>query len=312
MFQLVVAASAASSPLKVGYYKKSCPGLENIVKRTTTKFILRDRTLAAPLLRMHFHDCFVRGCDASVLLNSTSTNQAERDAIPNLSLRGFDVVDAAKEALERECPGVVSCADVLALVARDAVSLIYGPYWQVPVGRRDGNQSIAFEALTNLPPPFANISTLITMFGNKDLNVKDLVVLSGGHTLGISHCTSFTNRLYNFTGKGDTDPTLDPYYAVQLKKKCKPGDTTSFVSLDRTATRFDEDYYTSVAKRRGLLQSDAALLDNRQTRNYVLTQSFFHGESFERDFGNSMIKMGKIGVLTGSNGQIRRKCALVN
>uniref|UniRef100_A0A7N0TPV7 peroxidase n=1 Tax=Kalanchoe fedtschenkoi TaxID=63787 RepID=A0A7N0TPV7_KALFE len=268
IFQLVVAASAASSPLKVGYYKKSCPGLENIVKRSTAKFILRDRTLAAPLLRMHFHDCFVRGCDASVLLNSTSTNQAERDAIPNLSLRGFDVIDAAKEALERECPGVVSCADVLALVTRDAVSLIYGPYWEVPVGRRDGNQSIAFEALTNLPSPFANISTLITMFGNKGLNVKDLVVLSGGHTLGISHCTSFTNRLYNFTGKGDSDPTLDPNYVVQLKKKCKPGDTTSFVSLDRTATRFDEDYYTSVAKRRGLLQSDAALLDNQQTRNY--------------------------------------------
>uniref|UniRef100_A0A7N0VLW9 peroxidase n=1 Tax=Kalanchoe fedtschenkoi TaxID=63787 RepID=A0A7N0VLW9_KALFE len=189
---------------------------------------------------------------------------------------------------------------------------IYGPYWQVPVGRRDGTKSVALEALTNLPPPFANISTLITMFGAKGLNVKDLVVLSGGHTLGISHCTSFANRLYNFTGKGDTDPTLDRNYIVQLKKKCKLGDTTSFVSLDRTATRFDEDYFTSVAQRRGLLQSDAALLDNTQTRNYVKLQSTTHGASFWYDFGKSMNKMGKIGVLTGRNGQIRRKCARVN
>ncbi|CAM8995716.1 unnamed protein product [Rhodiola kirilowii] len=312
IFQLIVAASAFYSPLKVGFYEKSCPRLERIVKRATEKFIQRDRTLAAPLLRMHFHDCFVRGCDASVLLNSTKTNQAEKDAIPNLSLRGFDVIDAVKDALEKECPDVVSCADILALVARDAVSLIYGPYWQVPVGRRDGTQSIAFEALTNLPPFFANITTLITMFASKGLNLKDLVVLSGGHTLGISHCTSFENRLHNFTGKGDTDPTLDSNFILHLKKKCKQGDTISSVSLDRTATRFDEDYFTSVAKRRGLLQSDAALLDNPLTRRYVKRQSMNHGADFVHDFGKSMIKMSKIGVLTGSKGQIRKKCSLVN
>ncbi|KAL9670381.1 hypothetical protein QQ045_007932 [Rhodiola kirilowii] len=271
IFQLLVAASAfATTPctLKVGFYEKSCPRLERIVKRTTEKFIQRDRTLAAPLLRMHFHDCFVRGCDASVLLNSTKTNQAEKDVIPNLSLRGFDVIDAVKDALEKECPDLVSCADILALVARDAVSL--------------------------------------------GLNVKDLVVLSGGHTLGISHCTSFENRLHNFTGKGDTDPTLDSNYILHLKKKCKQGDTISSVSLDRTATRFDEDYFTSVAKRRGLLQSDAALLDNPLTRRYVKRQSMNGGADFVLDFGKSMIKMSKIGVLTGSKGQIRKKCSLVN
>ena len=49
---------------------------------------------------------------------------AERDAIPNLSVRGYEVVDAAKAALEKKCPGLVSCADVLALVARDAVLVV--------------------------------------------------------------------------------------------------------------------------------------------------------------------------------------------
>lgn len=66
----------------------------------------------------------MQGCDGSVLLKSTTNNQAEKDAAPNLSLRGFDLIDAAKSAVEYKCPGVVSCTDILALVARDAVAMV--------------------------------------------------------------------------------------------------------------------------------------------------------------------------------------------
>lgn len=61
----------------------------------------------------------LQGCDGSVLLNSTQDSQAEKDAIPNLSLRGYQIIDRAKSAVEKACPGVVSCADIVALVARD-------------------------------------------------------------------------------------------------------------------------------------------------------------------------------------------------
>ncbi|KAL6330175.1 hypothetical protein AAG906_040096 [Vitis piasezkii] len=299
--------------LKLGFYKNTCPAAEDIVRETTAQYISKAPTLAASLLRIHFHDCFVRGCDGSVLLNSTKNNQAEKDAIPNLSLRGYQVIDAAKSAVEKKCPGVVSCADILALVARDAVSMINGPYWQVPTGRRDGKVSVALEALTNLPPPFANITQLKAMFQSKGLSIKDLAVLSGGHTIGISHCSSFTNRLYNFTGKGDTDPSMDPNYVIQLKKKCKPGDVSTVVEMDPGSFKsFDEDYYSVVAKRRGLFQSDAALLDDVETSKYVKLQSFSHGESFGQDFAASMVKMGRIGVLTGNAGEIRKYCAFVN
>ncbi|KAI3457310.1 hypothetical protein Pfo_013973 [Paulownia fortunei] len=177
-FLLFVFHQASAQKLSTNFYKKTCPSVEATVNETTARFISRAPSLAAALLRMHFHDCFVRGCDGSVLLNSTSNNTAERDAIPNQSLRGFQVIDAVKSAVEKKCPGRVSCADILALVARDAVSQINGPFWQVPLGRRDGNASIANEALANLPPPSFNVTQLITSFAGKGLSVKDLVVLS--------------------------------------------------------------------------------------------------------------------------------------
>ncbi|XP_016515052.1 peroxidase 27-like [Nicotiana tabacum] len=304
---------ANSQGLQVGFYKKTCPNVEAIVKKATTDFVSRAPTLAAPLLRMHFHDCFVRGCDGSVLLNSTKGNQAEKDAIPNQSLRGFQVIDAAKSALEKQCPGIVSCTDILALVARDAVSLINGPTWQVELGRRDGRVSILSEAIRNLPTPFDNFTTLKSSFGALGLSVKDLVVLSGGHTLGVSHCFSFGSRLYNFTGKGDTDPNMDQNYIGQLKTKCKPNDVTTTVEMDPgSAKNFDTDYYTMVSKRRGLFASDAALLTNTQTKAYVLSQLNTPGSTFFEDFGVSMVNMGKIGVLTGKAGEIRKHCAIRN
>nr|XP_027125397.1 peroxidase 60-like [Coffea arabica] len=60
------------------------------------------------------------GCDASILLDGSNS---EKTAIPNLSVRGYDLIDAAKAAVEGICPGVVSCADIISMAARDAVSM---------------------------------------------------------------------------------------------------------------------------------------------------------------------------------------------
>ncbi|KAJ8761380.1 hypothetical protein K2173_001510 [Erythroxylum novogranatense] len=312
MFLLLV-VNPANGQLKVGFYSKTCPRAEVVVKEVIDYVMSVAPSLSGPLLRMHFHDCFVRGCDGSVLLNS-ATNQSEKFAIPNHSLRGFQVIDRIKAAVEKECPGVVSCADIVAIVARDVTVATKGPWYEVETGRRDGRVSNSTEALLNLPPPFFNISQLIASFRSKGLSIKDLVVLSGAHTIGTSHCSSFDSRLYNFTGKGDSDPRLDSEYIPRLKSKCKHGDAITLVEMDPGSVRtFDPHYYTLVHKKRGLFTSDSALLDNEETKSYIELQYATQGSTFFKDFPESMLNMGRIGVLTGKNvGEVRKVCYKVN
>ncbi|KAI4322533.1 hypothetical protein L6164_022217 [Bauhinia variegata] len=312
---IIAFIGSTEAQLQQNFYAKSCPNAEKLIQNFVYEHIHNAPSLAATLIRMHFHDCFVRGCDASVLLNSTS-NQAEKDAPPNLTLRGFDFIDRIKSLVEAECPGVVSCADIIALAARDSIVAIGGPNWNVPTGRRDGSISLLAEARSNIPAPTSNLTTLQTLFGNQGLDNNDLVLLSGAHTIGVSICSSFSNRLYNFTGVvGTQDPSLDSEYAANLKRfKCKNiSDTNSIVEMDPgSRNTFDLGYYSLVLKRRGLFQSDAALITSPVTKSVVTRVLQGSLENFFAEFAKSMEKMGRINVKTGTQGEIRKQCALVN
>ncbi|MBA0655056.1 hypothetical protein Goklo_007577 [Gossypium klotzschianum] len=308
-----VVGTCHGGSLRKGYYKDTCPDAEEIIKKATEKHVANDPTLPARFLRMHFHDCFVRGCDGSVLLNSTTNNTAEKDAIPNLTLAGFDVIDDLKAEVEKKCPNVVSCADVLALAARDAVSFKFQtPLWEVLTGRRDGRISRISEALANIPSPLSNFTALVRSFTSKGLNVHDLVVLSGGHTIGVGHCNTFSNRLCNFTGRSDQDPSLNPTYASFLKTQCENlSDNTTFVPMDPgSALTFDNNYYVTVKQNKGLFESDAALLANKGSRKIV--DELLDSKKFLTEFAQAMKRMGAIGVVTGNEGEIRKKCFVVN
>ncbi|GMN46457.1 hypothetical protein TIFTF001_015639 [Ficus carica] len=299
--------------LKKHFYEDTCPLAEEIVRKITWKRVATNSSLPAKFLRMHFHDCFVRGCDASILLDSTAKNTAEKEAVPNLSLGGFDVIDEIKTQLEKTCPGVVSCADILALVARDSVSYQFkNSLWEVLTGRRDGNISRASEAVANIPSPSFNFTSLKQSFANKSLTVHDLVVLSGGHTIGVGHCNFFSSRLYNFTGKGDADPSLNTTYAAFLRNKCQSlTDNTTTVEMDPDSSlSFDNYYFKTLKLHQGLFQSDAALLTDKGASNVV--DELLNPEKFFTAFDHSMKKMGAIEVLIGSQGEIRKKCNVVN
>ncbi|KAG2539718.1 peroxidase 5-like [Panicum virgatum] len=304
---VLLAAAGLRAQLRVGFYDSSCPAAEIIVQQEVSRAVGAKPGLAAGLLRLHFHDCFVRGCDASVLIDTTSGNTAEKDAGPNTSLRGFDVIDAIKGRVEKACPGVVSCADILAFAARDSVALAGGNAYQVPAGRRDGAVSRASDTNGNLPPPTANVAQLTQMFGAKGLTQRDMVVLSGAHTIGSSHCSSFSSRLSQSGTTAGQDPTMDPAYVAQLARQCPQGGDP-LVAMDYVSPNaFDEGFYKGVMANRGLLASDQALLSDRNTAVQVVTYAN-DPATFQSDFAAAMVKMGSVGVLTGSSGKIRAIC----
>ncbi|XP_021283458.1 peroxidase N1-like [Herrania umbratica] len=311
MFAMVTALVQGQGT-RVGFYSRTCPRAESIVRSTVQRHFQSNPAIAPGLLRMHFHDCFVRGCDASILINGSNT---EKTAGPNLLLRGYEVIDDAKTQLEAACPRVVSCADILSLAARDSVVLTRGINWQVPTGRRDGRVSLASDT-SNLPGFRESIDSQKQKFAAFGLNTQDLVALVGGHTIGTSACQFFSYRLYNFTN-GGPDPTINPAFVPQLRALCpKNGDGSRRIDLDTgSGSRFDTAYFANLRNGRGILESDQKLWTDASTRTFVqrfLGQRGLRPLNFNVEFARSMVKMSNIGVKTGTNGEIRRICSAIN
>ncbi|KAK3035092.1 hypothetical protein RJ639_032594, partial [Escallonia herrerae] len=176
LLALVVAVLVnTAQALELHFYRNSCPQAELVVKRAMQKHFSIDPSLPAGLLRLHFHDCFVRGCDASILVDSTRKNIAEKEAPPNLTLRGFEVIDEIKLELEKQCQGIVSCADILALATRDGVALAGGSAYALPTGRRDGTVSSFFDV--HIPGPSFSVADALQAFQNINLDIQDLTTL---------------------------------------------------------------------------------------------------------------------------------------
>jgi peroxidase len=297
------------------FYDKSCPKAKEIVQSIVAQAVAKEARMAASLLRLHFHDCFVKGCDASVLLDSSKNIISEKGSNPNKnSLRGFEVIDEIKAALERACPQTVSCADIVTLAARDSTVLAGGPYWEVPLGRRDSLGASISGSNHMIPAPNDTLPTIITKFKLQHLNLVDLVALSGSHTIGMSRCTSFRQRLYNQTGNGLADSTLAESFASQLRWGCpRSGGDNNLFPLDKVSpTKFDNLYYKNILYGTGLLSSDQVLF-TKSPDTMALVKLYAHnGDLFLDQFAKSMVKMGNISPLTGYQGQVRNNCRFVN
>lgn len=309
--------SLSTKPLLTpNYYKKSCPKFEKIMVDTVTTKQINSPTTAAATLRMFFHDCFILGCDASVLVSSTPFNKAERDADINLSLPGdgFDVVVRAKTALELTCPGVVSCSDILAVATRNLVTMAGGPYYNVKLGRKDGKVSKASIVEGNLPMPTMSMNQLIKIFQARGFNVQEMVALSGAHTIGFSHCKEFSSNIYNYSRTSSVDPTYNPRFAQALKNACansKKDPSLSVFNDIMSPSKFDNLYYQNLPKGLGLLKSDRLMAADPRTKAYVELYSRDQN-AFFKAFAKAMEKLSDYGVKTGNYGEVRRRCDAFN
>ncbi|CAB4282076.1 unnamed protein product [Prunus armeniaca] len=343
---IVLAPTTCTAQLTCDFYQQSCPQALQIIRSVVNEAINRERRMGASLLRLHFHDCFVNGCDGSILLDDTVNFTGEKTAGANLnSVRGFDVIDEIKATLNTYCNGnVVSCADILAVAARDSVEIAllprqeaplqgFGPparakqpgqdlpglkpkgadlggpsySYEVQLGRRDATTAVLDDANRNLPAPTFDFSQLLSIFQSHGLGLQDLILLSGGHTIGLARCTTFRDRIYN-------DTNIDPEFAASLKEGCPVnGGDDNTTPIDSTTTQFDTVYFKSLLQKKGLFHSDQELFKSDGSDSDNLVQHYANSpEDFKVDFGASMIKMGNINPLTGYAGEIRLNCRKIN
>ncbi|XP_028767924.1 peroxidase 12 [Neltuma alba] len=307
------AESQAKPPIVNGlswtFYESSCPGVESMVTKHLKSVFKKDIGQAPALLRIFFHDCFVQGCDGSILLDAIApSNQSERDSRSNGGIRteALKTIDDIRELVHKKCGRVVSCADIVALAGRDAVVLTGGPSFPVPLGRRD-SLTLNFDETSNLPSPFANTTGTIKTFDDQKFDVTDVVALSGAHTFGRSHCNSFSDRV-----SGTSPAPIDQTLLKNLKATCPSASSPNTANLDiRTPNKFDNKYYIDLMNRQGVFTSDQDLFSDGRTKKLV--QSFALDEKlFFEKFTNAMIKMSQLRVLTGKQGEIRAKCNLRN
>ncbi|CAN6340516.1 unnamed protein product [Urochloa humidicola] len=299
--------STASATLQYDFYNYSCPKAEETIRIATTKIISDNPTMGAAFVRLFFHDCFVKGCDSSILLDQSSSNpQPEKLAIP---LRGYDAVNTIKSAVESVCPGVVSCADILAYAARDSAMLSGGFTFNMPGGRRDGLGSDLNDISGNIPAPNMQVQQLISSFAGKGLSNVDLVALSGAHSFGITHCAFVTPRLYPAV-----DPTMNATFAAALRNVCPQSSGGGTVLDNNRVTdpnKLSNQYYNNLATGQVMFTSDQTLTGDATTAQMVQDNAG-NSVAWMARFAAAMVKMGGIEVLTGTQGEIRKVCGATN
>ncbi|XP_030525540.1 putative Peroxidase 48 [Rhodamnia argentea] len=326
----------SAESLEYDYYRESCPQAEKIVREAVRRIYGIRSDVAPSLLRLVFHDCFIEGCDASVLLDSTEVMDAEKDTPPNETLKGFEIIDVVKAEIEEVCPSVVSCADILVLAAREGLLMAGGPFYPLSTGRRDSTRSYADLATYQLPSPYGDLSDTLASFGSKGFGEREIVNLLGAHSIGVIHCKSFQSRLYNFSGTSEPDPSLDVGFLNLMRSKCSKSlsappslspapssshSTFGFSSLtseepgivmnyEGPSSGFGTQYYRRLLQGKGVLYADQQLMVGEETGSWV--RAYASDVSlFRRDFAETMMKLSNLQVLTAPNGQVRRSCSKV-
>ncbi|KAI5079363.1 hypothetical protein GOP47_0004842 [Adiantum capillus-veneris] len=305
-----IAASCLShvqAQLNRGFYSSSCPNVENIVRSGLRGIVARDPTARASMIRLAFHDCQVFGCDASILLKTGPDGTSEMQSGGNLGVRRLDIIDTLKARVEASCPETVSCADIIAMAARDAIAFSGGPNIPIGLGRFDGFQASEAAATSALPPATISVDNMLSLFGGMGMSTAESVAILGSHTMGVAHCANFANRLYPAR-----DRNLRLIFANSLKARCpRIFPSNAFAALDTSNFRFDNAYFRNVLNGRGLLSIDSELGLHPVT-GPIVANFASNPSAFFNFFSSAFIKLTSSNVLSSSQGEVRLRCGSSN
>jgi peroxidase len=220
-------------------------------------------------------------------------------------------VNTIKAAVEAVCPGVVSCADIIAFSSRDAASINGGFTFHMPGGRRDGLTSNFFDVF-GIPAPNMQVQQLVDSFAGKGLSAVDLVALSGAHSFGVTHCSFVTPRLYP-----TVDPTMNVTFADGLKGACPPpsggggGRVLNNNDVSDDPNRLSNQFYRNVLTGQVMFTSDQTLTSSGDTAEMVRDNAA-NPVAWMARFAAALVKMGEVEVLTGTAGEVRKVCGATN
>ncbi|XP_021723174.1 cationic peroxidase 1-like [Chenopodium quinoa] len=300
---------SAFAQLSEDYYALTCPQVNSIIKDEMTNILRKEPGMGGSLVHLHFHDCGVSGCDASILLDDTPSVAGEKSAALNQnSTWGYEAIDQIKARVEKECPGIVSCADILTVAARDSIVGLGGPTWTVPLGRKDSLEPHRF--MTNLLGALfiGNLETLILAFKLKGFSTEEFVALTGSHTIGRARCTTFRKRIYEETN-------IDPSFAKATQVHCpRQGNDGDRIPIDCTTPYvFDNAYFKNLMQQKGLLDIDQELYTGKGgPADAIVANYSANQDNFFKEYTTAILKFGQIGVLTGNDGEVRINCRKVN
>lgn len=344
-FGSVPAASPASGGyvLIPDYYAQTCPSFYDILLRIAVPRILRDPGLFPGLLRLHFHDCFTTGCDASLLLDIAPERegddkyQVEKRSTKNERLRlpVFTLLDDIKAECERRCSLVVSAADIL--TATTWVALKMQPYYLLPgrlpplyLGRKDAMTTYIDNA-NGLPGSTEDAEGVMDKFAAQGFSKKDVAVLIGVHTIGNIACEYVLERITSdaiSTAPNKADlaryvnicklktGTGAPLTAMQarrlswtnLKKlDIESGDEDAMTFADAiTPNRFDSAYYASIRAGRSHLVVEIQMQESKDARTRAAMRAA--PANWLQNFGKVWTKLSLLVPPSGTQLEVRPNC----
>lgn len=134
--------------------------------------------------------------------------------------------------------------------------------------------------------------------------------------MGRAHCVSFKARLYP-----TLDPKLDLKFAAKLLDRCpkKIPLHTKYNPIHFTYIRndpfspltLDNHYFQELLKRHGVMKVDDNMIWDTRTLPWV---KLYAKDSavWKKTFKEAYVKLSEYKVLTGTKGELRKKCTLLN